>query len=223
MKFLISAVIMYSIKIFTSIFYKVELKWLSGSPSETWDNEKLKAIIFFNHTSLYEMIFIAAIPYHFLWKFCQRMVAPGADKTLNRPLVGKFWKIMIPQIITISRRRDHTWAKFKSMIDGDSIVTIAAEGRMKRPNGLDVFGKRMTVKGGNIDIINMIDSGKMIFAYSGGLHHVQAPGQTIPKLFKRIKLNIEVVDIVEFKAKFENRKQMLAELQKRLETNCPES
>ena len=33
-------------------------------------------------------------------------------------------------------------------------------------------------------ILEKLDSGKMLIAYSGGLHHVQAPGDLIPKIFK---------------------------------------
>ena len=61
-------------------------------------------------------------------------------------------------------------------------------------------------------------------AYSGGLHHIQVPGQTILTSLK-IKLNIELVDIKEYKDRFLQaqvpRKAMLADLQHRLETKCP--
>ena len=87
------------------------------------------------------------------------MVAPGADKTLDRPFVGKFWKVVFPQMLTISRKRDHTWNAFIDAIKEQSIVVIAAEGRMKRPNGLDANGKKMTVRGGN-DIIELLMKAK---------------------------------------------------------------
>jgi len=35
----------------------------------------------------------------------------------------------------------------------------------------------------------------MLLAYSGGLHHVQAPGQHLPRLFKTLRMNLEEVDI----------------------------
>jgi 1-acyl-sn-glycerol-3-phosphate acyltransferase len=224
LKFVISFLGLAFIKLVTHLFYKVDVNFLNTNSKEVFD-PKIRALIFFNHTSLYEVLFVAAIPWSFLWTFTIKMVAPGADKTLDRPLVGKFWKVVFPQMLTISRKRDHTWDAFINAIKDQSIVVIAAEGRMKRPNGLDANGKKMTVRGGNIDIIELIDEGKMVMVYSGGLHHVQEPGQTIPKVFKTIKLNIEIVEIKEYKERFSQaevpRKAMLADLQERLENKCP--
>ena len=69
----------------------------------------------------------------------------------------------------------------------------------------------------------------IVIAYSGGLHHVQVPGEGLPKLFKTIKLNLEAFDIADYKAMFTEaagdaeqwRKAVLADLQMRLETRCP--
>lgn len=224
MKFLISFFGLTLIKFLTHLFYRVETKFVNCEEQDVF-NKNLRAIIFFNHTSLYEVLFIGAIPWNFLWTFVKKMVAPGADKTLNRPFVGMFWKIVFPQMLTISRKRDKTWDAFIDAIKDNSITVIAAEGRMKRPNGLDADGKKMTIRGGNIDIIELLDEGNMLMVYSGGLHHVQAPGQMIPKIFKTIKVNVEIVNIREYKNKFENlenkRKAMLSDLQHRLENNCP--
>lgn len=224
MKYLVSFIGLSFIKLLTHLFYRVETKFVNCNEGKVF-NRDLRAIIFFNHTSLYEVLFIGAIPWYFLRTFVKKMVAPGADKTLNRPLVGKFWKIVFPQMLTISRKRDKTWDAFIEAIKDNSITVIAAEGRMKRPNGLDADGKKMTVRGGNVDIIELLDEGNMIMVYSGGLHHVQAPGQMIPRIFKTIKVNVEVVNIRDYKNKFadsENkRKAMLNDLQHRLENNCP--
>jgi hypothetical protein len=40
----------------------------------------------------------------------------------------------------------------------------------------------------------------MLIKYSGGLHHIHAPGQRFPRLFKRIQVRMEVVEIQEYKA-----------------------
>lgn len=66
----------------------------------------------------------------------------------------------------------------------------------------------------------------MIVAYSGGLHHVQVPGQKLPKLFKTIKINLELIDIPEYKSKFNTegiqwKRDVTNDLQVRLENNCP--
>jgi hypothetical protein len=39
----------------------------------------------------------------------------------------------------------------------------------------------------------------MLLAMSGGLHHVQVPGQRFPKLFKPIRMSLEYLDIPEYK------------------------
>ncbi len=182
-------------------------------------HKPIKLIVFFNHTSLYEPLFIALFPIHFIYKLAHHMLAPGADKTLDRPIVGIFWKLFAPYMVKITRKRDHTWQAFIDQIKPESIIIIAAEGRMKRLNGLDVNGKKMTVRGGVVDIINLLDSGEMLFSYSGGLHHVQAPGQFFPRLFKTISMKVELVDIKSYRAQFTDSKSMLADLQSRLETH----
>ena len=134
---------------------------------------------------------------------------------------------MIPHARGISRKRDDTWAAFMEDIRPDSVVVIAPEGRMKRENGLDKNGKPMTVRGGIADIISALDSGKMMLFYSGGLHHVQAPGQHLPRLFKTLKCNMEMVDIADYKKQFPTESKafkaaVVADFQRRLETNCPQ-
>ena len=68
----------------------------------------------------------------------------------------------------------------------------------------------------------------MVFAYSGGLHHVQIPGEGFPRLFKTVKMDLEVFDIPVYKARFEAeagsatwKKQVLDDIQNRLETKPP--
>ena len=41
--------------------------------------------------------------------------------------------------------------------------------------------------------------GRMLIAYSGGLHHVQIPTQLIPKLFKTLYMRIENLDIADYR------------------------
>jgi hypothetical protein len=98
---------------------------------------------------------------------------------------------------------------------------------MKRPGGLDKNGKPMTVRGGIADIIAGLDSGMMLVCYSGGLHHVQAPGEHFPSLFKTIKMNLELIDIAEYKKSFPTtdpkvfKIAVVADFQQKLETRCP--
>lgn len=219
----LSLLILSSVKIVSSLFFFFQVKWLKVE-GEKWDKVRLVAII--NHTSLYEPIFIAKIPWSFIWRLSRKMVAPGADKTLNRPIVGIFWRALSPGFVPISRKRDDTWKEFMESIKARSVIVIAPEGRMKRPNGLDLKGNKMSIRGGIADILEQIDDGNMVLAYSGGLHHVQVPGQKIPNLFRKVKLNIEQIDIANYKAQFGGsgrawKKAVIEDLQFRLENNVP--
>lgn len=221
MKHAISFIILLSVKLLSRFFYRIRIGWVGKGNKDSW-KEDIKLILVLNHTSLYEPLFLSAIPFHFMWKYTSRISAPGASKTLDRPIIGRFWKMMMPQMTSISRKRDSTWVEFMDTVKEDAVVIIAPEGRMKRPNGLDVNGKKMTVRGGVADVIQKMNNGKILMVYSGGLHHVQAPGQTFPRLFKTIKVNFELINVQDFKTEFTDRKQMIESLQWRLENNCPQ-
>lgn len=225
MKSLISFCILYLFKVFANLFYRFKIGW----PKERIRWNDVRLIIFLNHTSLMEVLFLGFLPTGFLRRLSKRMVAPGADKTLDRPLVGTLFKLFSPGMTKITRKRDNSWDQFLSSIYKDAVILIAAEGRMKRKNGLDVDGKKMTVRSGVVDILSRLKTGQMVIAYSGGLHHVQVPGEGLPKMFKTIKMNLEAFEIPDYKAIFilavegsdEWRKALLADLQLRLETKCP--
>jgi 1-acyl-sn-glycerol-3-phosphate acyltransferase len=222
MRFIISFVLLNFIKLFARIFYRFDVKWLNCDPS--W--KKIRLVVFLNHTSLYEPLYVGMLPFTFIWRLARKMVAPGADKTLNRPIVGFFWKLMGPGIQSVTRKRDKSWVQFMQAIHDRSVIIIAPEGRMKRTNGLDLNGKPMTVKGGVADVLEMINEGNMLLAYSGGLHHVQAPGQFMPRLFKTLKMNIELIDIPTYKKQFNTegvqwKKDVVKDMQLRMEKNCP--
>lgn len=223
MKVIFSFTLLMGIRTFSQVFYKLELNWISEIKDDFSD---VRLAMLLNHTSLYEPLFLQAAPVSFIWQLSKKMVAPGADKTLNRPIVGFFWKLMGPDFISISRKRDKTWFHFLKLIKQKSIVLIAPEGRMKRSNGLDSKGKPMSVRSGVAEIIDVIDEGRIAIAYSGGLHHVQHPGQHFPKLFQTIKLNIEVLEIHDYKALFNSdgiqfRKDIVADLETRVRTKVP--
>jgi hypothetical protein len=68
----------------------------------------------------------------------------------------------------------------------------------------------------------------MLLAYSGGLHHVQHPGEVFPLAFKKIALRVENLDIATYvagiKAKYgeENFKRgVMADLEWRRDEYCP--
>lgn len=224
MRRLIAFLILASIKTFSHIFYRGKFQWITPHPEHPfW---KARLMVFLNHTSLYEPLFVQRFSYRYLWHLVAHVNVPGADVTLKRPIVGSFYKLMLPHIASVTRKKDQSWEKYLNSIHRDSIVLIAAEGRMKRPNGLDKYGRPMTVRGGVADIIEEIEEGGMILCFSGGLHHVQAPGQTFPRLFKTIRMNLAYLDIKEYKERFsgtyrERKISMVRDLQSRLEKDCP--
>lgn len=227
MKSFIGFISLLTIKIFAHLLFKFKVQWPGGSKKNVpWDDIKL--IVLLNHTSLLEFLFSAVLPVKFLWKLSKHLAAPGADKTLNRPVVGFFYKMFSPGMTAITRKRDDTWQQFLDSILKDAIVIILPEGRMKRANGLDLYGNKMTVKSGIADVLRMLNEGKMLLAYSGGLHHIHIPGEKGVHLFKTIHLNAEVFDINEYKKMFckpeasdEWREKVVADLQHRLETKLP--
>lgn len=226
MKSLFSFLTQLSIKAFTNLFFRFEIKWPNDNKNINWD--EVRMIVLLNHTSLLEPLYLGFLPVKLLWRLSKKMVAPGADKTLNRPLVGFFYKVFSPGMVAITRKRDDSWKEFMESIASDSLIVIIPEGRMKRKNGLDLNGNKMTVKSGIAEVLEGLPSGKMIIAYSGGLHHVHVPGEKAYHFFKTLKMNLELMDIADYKNIFpkpigseEWRKSVIADLQHRLETKVP--
>ena len=225
MKSVVSFLTLLFIKALSNIFYRYEIGWPKKNKI-IWNDVKL--IVFLNHTSLFEVLYLGFLPIPFLRMLSKRMVAPGADKTLSRPIVGFFFKLFSPGMTPITRKRDNSWQQFLESIHDDSIIIIAPEGRMKRKTGLDLEGKKMTVRPGVVEVLAGLDKGQIVFAYSGGLHHVQIPGEGFPRLFKKIKMDLEVYDIAAYNAGFNEpagsqtwKKLVLDDLQQRLETKPP--
>jgi hypothetical protein len=133
-------------------------------------------------------------------------------------------------VVSISRERDHTWAAVLQRIEPGSMVVIAPEGRMKRANGLDAQGKPMTVRGGIADILEVVPQGRMLIAYSGGLHHVQIPGQRLPRVFQPVGMLIELIDIADYRRLMQAeagsadfRRAVIADLERRRDLYCPQA
>ena len=74
---------------------------------------------------------------------------------------------------------------------------------MKRPNGLDKHGKPMTVKSGVTDVLELLGKGHMLLAYSGGLHALMSGRKLFPRLFQRLEIRLEVLDIASYVSRFQ--------------------
>jgi hypothetical protein len=183
------------LKYLSKVFYRHDFAWVGDVPPEPWKHIRLVA--FLNHTSLFEPLFLGGVPNSFLWRIAAHGVVPAADKTTERPLVGLLVKFLAHHVISITRERDHTWFQVLNKVDPHSMVIIAPEGRMKRAGGLDLSGNPMHVRGGIADLLLAMKEGRMLVAYSGGLHHVQVPGH-IPNVFKTVRMRLEDVDMARY-------------------------
>ena len=215
------------IKMVSAVFFRFSVHWVGRDHHLKFKGVRIGILL--NHTSLYEPIFIRLIPNNMLWHLAVAGIFPGADKTMNRPIVGRFFRLIAKKPVSITRKRDQSWTAFTEAIHGDSLVILAPEGRMKRANGLDLNGKPMTVRGGIADVLEPLDKGRLVVLYSGGLHHVQVPGQFFPKPFKRVQAVFETLDIASYKKSLEAdtreigfRKAVMKDLERRRDLYCTE-
>jgi hypothetical protein len=182
-----------AIKRLSRVFYRFDIAWVHQPPANPW--RQLRLVTFLNHTSLYEPLFVGGFPDEFIKRIAYKGLMPVAVKATRRPLMGFFFRMVAQNVVAVTRKNDHTWKQVLSTMNPDTMVVIMPEGRMMRANGLDKHGRPMTVRGGIADIIRSIPEGRMLMTYSAGLHHVQAPGQRIPKVFKTLFMRLELVDI----------------------------
>ncbi len=218
--------LLVSLKFLSKLFYRHDFAWVGETPEDPWANVRLVA--FLNHTSLFEPVFLGAVPNRFIWRLAAHGVVPAADKTTDRPLVGLIFRFVAHHVIAITRQRDDTWFQVLRKIDPDSMVVLAPEGRMKRETGFDLHGNPMTVRGGIADILHAVKEGRFLIAYSGGLHHVQIPGR-VPRVFKTVRLRVENVDIAEYISELMKRggeeqfkRNVIKDLEARRDQYCPE-
>jgi 1-acyl-sn-glycerol-3-phosphate acyltransferase len=217
----LSAAIVFTVKALSRLFFRTRAIWLTPMKDIKW--EKVNLIVVLNHTSLFEPLFISALPNYIIWRAIKRLVVPVADITLNRPFVGRIFRLMAPNAVAITRKRDDSWVEFMNKIKDNALILIFPEGRMKRADGLDKFGKPMNVKAGIVDILEKLNSGKMVVAYSGGLHHVQKPGDWHLRLFQTIQIKFEQIDIAEYKVQMsgtEFRTNVVRDLETRMKKHC---
>ncbi|HLT40129.1 MAG TPA: hypothetical protein VK034_27800, partial [Enhygromyxa sp.] len=117
-----------TIRIVALTFWRREVRWVGDvPPGDPWKGARV--VCFLHHTSLFEWVYISVAPLRFLWRAACHGVVPAADKTLRRPLVGTFYKLLAANVVSITRERDHTWRDVLARIDPDSMVMIAPEGR----------------------------------------------------------------------------------------------
>ncbi len=223
---ILTFIVLTSIMILSRIFFRLEGEWLGDIPAKDWG--KLRALVILNHTSLLEPVMAGFGNWRLFWLFARHGVLPVAEKTMRRH-IGIVFRFLVRHPIVITRQRDHTWESVLNTIDDQSLVIILPEGRMKRADGLDASGRPMTIRGGIADILEPLESGRILMVYSGGLHHIQTPGQSRwPKLFKTVRARLELIEIQDYKASVlanaegnDFRKALIKDLTARRDQHCP--
>ena len=219
--------ILLAVKVLARLFYRFKPVWLGPVSREQWND--LRLIVVLHHTSLMDVLFFGLIPLRVLWGFATRGVVPAAAVTLERPLIGLAYRTMAKTVIPLTRKRDHTWESLLSQIDDDAMSILAPEGRLMRRNGLDKKGNPMSIRGGVVDILRAMPRGQMLLIYSGGLHHVQIPGEhRFPRPFKTVHGRFEMLDLTEYCNSLLDvsgeegfRQAVIDDLQRRRDLHCP--
>ena len=203
--------------------FKVDYR---DKPITDWS--KIRLIAWINHTSLFDIFLISVVPYRFLWIAAKDCLTPIAEKTYKRPIVGFIFRNLTISKSSVSQKRDDTWSQFLDSIHSNSIVALFPEGRMKRKSGLDKYGNPLSVKGGIADVLSRMDDGLMLIEYSGGMHHIQAPGQRFPRLFRTVRVRLETQDIQTYKARLHDsdheafKSKVILDLTARRDKTLPE-
>ncbi|MGD9253913.1 MAG: 1-acyl-sn-glycerol-3-phosphate acyltransferase [Holophagae bacterium] len=223
-KSIIAFMLLLIVHLAARLHYRLRVEWITPEPRNYAKGTRIICIL--NHTSLYEPLLAGYAPAHLLWKFARHGVLPVAEKTMRRP-IGAFFAMLVRHTVVVTRQRDQTWDNVLNKVDDKAIVVILPEGRMKRANGLDSKGREMTVRGGIADILEVLDDGRMLMVYSGGLHHIQVPGEKIPHFFKTIRCRMEMIDIADYKRQLAEspsdgdlRKSVVADLTRRRDEYC---
>lgn len=186
-----------SLRLFSRILCRHRSQWAGKPPADPY--EDIRVMVLLNHTSLFEAALSGAFPMKVIWEVSKRGLLPGADTTMDRPIVGLFFKWMVPHWVSITRRRDSTWEKFLSLIGPDTLVMLFPEGRMRRRGGLDKHGRPLTVRGGIAEILEKVEGGNLLVVYSEGLHHIHAPGDKFPRLFQEVRCRFEQLPVKAYK------------------------
>lgn len=219
-------VLLVVVRFVSRLFFRYEEQWVGDLPPRDWTDLRVIAIL--NHTSLYEVLLAGYADLPLLWAFARHGVLPIAEKTMRRR-IGMFFGMLVRHVVVVTRQRDATWDDVLNRVDRRSVVIILPEGRMMRRDGLDSYGKPMTVRGGVADILETLPEGRMLLLYNGGLHHVQVPGEGLPNLFQTLRVRFELVDIAHYKRTLVEhagedegfRRAVVRDLTHRRDTMCP--
>jgi 1-acyl-sn-glycerol-3-phosphate acyltransferase len=232
MRFYASFALLLVLRAVARLLFDFDSRWIGDTPPEKrWRDVRLVALL--HHTSLYEPIFAGVVPTHFLARISRVATVPIAKKTMDRPLLGRFFRLVAGNVVPVTRKRDETWREVLEALRADeasdSLIILLPEGRMMRADGLDSNDRPMTVRGGIADLILGTPEGQFLIAYSGGLHHVQVPGERFPRLGKTLHIDFEQLDIARYREQLLSQVQegesfrgvVIRDLERRRDAHCP--
>ena len=221
--------ILLAVKTSARLCFRFRPDWIVAPQDDDW--RELRMITVLHHTSLYEIAYFGMVPLPVIWKAACHGLAPVASVTLERPFIGRAFRSMAKNVVSLTRKRDHTWDELLSRIGDDSLLILVPEGRMMRRNGLDKKGRPMTVRGGVADVLRALPPGKIFVIYSGGLHHIHIPGEdSWPRLGKTLYCRCEMLDIETYRRAMEAqagtepdgfKSAVVADLERRRDLHCP--
>lgn len=192
-----SFVALMAAKYASRVLWTTRIEWVGNVPADPWKDVRLIAVL--HHTSLAEGVYLSAVPNRVIRRIATHGVAPIAQETMDRPIEGRIFRLLVPNPVAITRRRDRSWSAVMARVDDpDAVIALCPEGRMMRPNGRDKAGEAMTIRPGIADVLRGIGCGRMIAAYSGGLHHVFPPNAKLPRFFRPMVIRIESIDIAAY-------------------------
>jgi 1-acyl-sn-glycerol-3-phosphate acyltransferase len=216
--------LLWALRLLSRLLYRYRLDWVGEQDPDWYKGIRVLAVL--NHTSLYEPLLVGFANSSLLWSLANHGVLPIAEKTMKRP-IGRFFNHLVRHVVVITRQRDHTWDEVLNHVDQKAQVIILPEGRMRRRNGLDSTGRPMTVRGGIVDILTVLEEGRMLVVYSGGLHHIQAPGERFPRLFRTIHARMELLEIADYCQQLKQghddlKRAVIKDLEQRRDRYCPD-
>lgn len=230
MKPLCTFLLLLSVRAFARVFYRFEMKWIGWPRFDRVQIDRIRIVALLNHTSLYEGLFVALAPTRLLWRLARGGVVPVADDTMRQLGAGAFFRFFADRVVPVSRKRDGTWDEVMCCATRSGAISVVCpEGRMLRTTGLDKNGEPMRVRSGIADMIRTAEPGTLLLVYSGGLHHVVAPGQKWPRLFRRIRVRLELVEMEGYRRRMASlahdeaafRARVVQDLTRRRNAFCP--
>ena len=93
------------LRLIAKTFWRVRQAWVGPVPDDPWSGIRL--VCFLHHTSLFEWLFIGAVPLRFVWRVAAHGVVPAAEKTIRRPLIGIFFKAIAAHVGLAQRVGEH--------------------------------------------------------------------------------------------------------------------